>query len=216
MKHIIGIILLVAFGCSVSSQNEDTEYLKVLAERSEKIVKTLNITDSEKHNRITKTLTNQYKLLGEINDDFNHKIKVAKEEIKDNTKLEQKNKELYEEKNAKLYNLQCEFIGNLSANLTNDQIESVKDGMTYGVRMVTYKSYNEMIPALKEDEKRQIYAWLTEAREHAMNASSSKDKHGWFNKYKGRINNYLSRQGYDIQKERKLWEERVKAAGGTL
>ena len=50
----------------------------------------------------------------------------------------------------------------------------------------------DMIPTLKEEEKAQIYAWLVEAREYAMDAESSKKKHEAFGKYKGRINNYKS------------------------
>jgi hypothetical protein len=41
-----------------------------------------------------------------------------------------------------------------------------------------------------------------------MDAESSDKKHWWFGKYKGRINNYLSAQGYDINAERKEWEQR--------
>ena len=54
--------------------------------------------------------------------------------------------------------------------------------------------------------------WLVEAREHAMDAESSEKKHGWFGKYKGRINNYLSAAGYDLKKEGEEWEKRRKAA----
>jgi len=43
-----------------------------------------------------------------------------------------------------------------------------------------------------------------------MDGESSEKKHWWFGKYKGRINNYLSAQGYDITKERKEWESRTK------
>jgi hypothetical protein len=43
-----------------------------------------------------------------------------------------------------------------------------------------------------------------------MDGESSEKKHWWFGKYKGRINNYLSAQGYDINKERKDWAERSK------
>lgn len=215
MKNLLGIIFGLLFSFSAFAQN-DAEYRKVLTERAEKIVKTLGINDSEKYNRVTETLVNQYKTLGEINDGYDNNIKIVKEKTKDRSQLEAATASLYNEKMAQLYDAQCAFLGNLSADLTDEQINQVKDGMTYGVLMVTYKSYNDMVPTLKENEKRQIYAWLIEAREHAMSASSSKDKHGWFGKYKGRINNYLSKQGYDIQKERKAWEERVKAAGGTL
>ena len=37
-----------------------------------------------------------------------------------------------------------------------------------------------------------------------------------FGKYKGRINNYLSKRGYDLVKERKAWYERIKARGGKI
>ena len=92
----------------------------------------------------------------------------------------------------------------------------MKDGMTFGVVKVTYDSYLDMIPTLKEDEKTQILAWLVEARELAMDAESSKKKHETFGKYEGRINNYLAARGYDLQAERDAWYERVKARGGQL
>ena len=31
-----------------------------------------------------------------------------------------------------------------------------------------------------------------------------------------RINNYLSKRGYDLVKERKAWYERIKARGGKI
>ena len=74
----------------------------------------------------------------------------------------------------------------------------------------------DMIPTLKPEEKQQILIWLKEARELAIDAESSKKKHEVFGKYKGRINNYLSKRGYDLTKEREAWYERVKARGGQL
>ena len=58
--------------------------------------------------------------------------------------------------------------------------------MTYGVVKVTYDSHLDMIPTLKEEEKAQIYAWLVEAREFALDAENSNKKHAAFGKYKGR------------------------------
>ena len=77
--------------------------------------------------------------------------------------------------------------------------------MTYGVVKVTYDSHLDMIPTLKEEEKAQIYAWLVEAREFALDAENSNKKHAAFGKYKGRINNYLTKRGYDLKKEREEW-----------
>jgi hypothetical protein len=67
-----------------------------------------------------------------------------------------------------------------------------------------------MIPSLKKEEKAQILAWLKEAREFAIDAENSNKKHEAFGKYKGRINNYLSKRGYDLVKEREAWYERIK------
>ena len=92
----------------------------------------------------------------------------------------------------------------------------MKDVMTFDVVRVTYEAQCDMIPTLKESEKQQIMAWLIEARELAIDAESSKKKHEIFGKYKGRINNYLSKRGYDLTKEREAWYERVKARGGKL
>ena len=71
-----------------------------------------------------------------------------------------------------------------------------------------------MILDLTEEQQKQIYTWLLEAREYAMDAESSDKKHQWFGKYKGRINNYLSAAGYDLKKAGEDWEKRRKAAAG--
>lgn len=110
-----------------------------------------------------------------------------------------------------LAKLHKKYISKLSAQLTNEQVDLVKNGMTYNVLPITYKAYQEQILTLTEDQKKQILIWLTEAREHAMDAESSDKKHAWFGKYKGRINNYLSAAGYDLKQEGIEWEKRRKA-----
>ena len=104
----------------------------------------------------------------------------------------------------------------LGMAFASEQIIAIFDAMTYNKVKVTYDAYCDMIPSLTDEEKAQLYAWLCEARDLAIDAESSNKKHEVFNKYKGRINNYLSARGYDITQERKAWEERVKARGGTL
>ncbi len=216
MRQILFFLMcMMPFG-GVFCQQADDDYMKVLSDRAGKIVKTLDLSDREVYERVVKTVAEQYRSVGEINDYAAATKKEISESTKDKTEKEKLLEALENETKAKLYDLQAVFLGNLAADLSNDRIEKIKDGMTYGVLRVTYDSYLDMIPSLKPEEKRQIYAWLAEAREHAINASSSKDKHGWFGKYKGRINNYLSKQGYDIQKERKAWEERLKAQGKKL
>lgn len=101
------------------------------------------------------------------------------------------------------------YLSKLREMLSEPQIEAVKNGMTYGVLPITYKGYQEMLPDLTEGQKKQILAYLTEARERAMDAESSNKKHAWFGKYKGKINNYLSASGIDMKQASKAWEERI-------
>jgi len=112
--------------------------------------------------------------------------------------------------NNKIDALHATFISRLSSDLSAEQVTKIKDGMTYNVLNVTYHAYVDMIPSLTKEQKDQMMAWLVEAREHAMDGESSEKKHWWFGKYKGRINNYLSAQGYNINKEREEWEKRNK------
>jgi hypothetical protein len=69
-----------------------------------------------------------------------------------------------------------------------------------------------MLPDLTEEQISQIETWLLEAREIAMDQGSSDAKHAVFGKYKGRINNYLSGEGYDLNKASKEWHVRLKKA----
>lgn len=115
------------------------------------------------------------------------------------------------EAEAALYRSHFAFAADLSLFINEKQIEVVKDGMTFGVVKVTYDATLDMIPTLKKEEKAQILAWLKEAREFALDAENSNKKHEAFGKYKGRINNYLSKRGYDLVKEREEWYKRIKA-----
>ena len=51
------------------------------------------------------------------------------------------------------------------------------------------------IPDLAEPHRQKILELLKEAREEAMDGGSSDEKTAVFQKYKGKINNYLSKQG---------------------
>ena len=108
-----------------------------------------------------------------------------------------------------MYRTHFAFPAALSLYLNQKQIDAVKDGLTFGVLMVTYNATLDMIPTLKVEEKKQIYAWLVEAREYAIDAESSNKKHEVFGKYKGRINNYLSARGYNLTLERENWYKRI-------
>jgi hypothetical protein len=202
--------LVFAFSSLNAQQHLDPEYVKVTNERAAKIVTKLDLKNEAKEKAVSNIIAQQFRDLTEIQDGRDAEIKKVKEDAsltkeKQNEKID-KLKVKADESIAKLHK---SYIKKLSKELSEDKITEVKDGMTYGVLPITVAGYNDMLPNLTAEQKDYIYKALVEAREHAMDAGSSKEKHGWFGKYKGRINNYLSKQGYDLNKESKDWHERV-------
>jgi hypothetical protein len=195
---------------------EDTSnYTKVITERSGKIVAALGISDSSVYYRVRGLLVDQYRALNAIYADRDTKLKALKERqpAPDKQTVDSVKKDLENEVDLRLKPLHSAYLDRLGKELSPAQVDKVKDGMTYSVLEVTYRAYLEELPALTETQKARILGDLTEAREHAMDAESSEKKHAWFGKYKGRINNYLSAQGYDMKKAGEEWRRRV--SGGT-
>ena len=219
MKKILIISLLLlstwmsAGAVDLNKENRDPKYVESIVNRSQKIVDKLELTDKQVAEDVRNIIANRYFELYEIRD---AKVKKVKESGLTGEAKNEALKAAENEKDAALYRSHFAFPANLSLFLDEKQIEAVKDGMTYGVVKVTYDSHLDMIPTLKEEEKAQIYAWLVEAREFALDAENSNKKHAAFGKYKGRINNYLAKRGYDLKKEREEWYKRVKARGGSL
>ena len=223
MKKILILSLLFISGwmsaqtVDLNKENRDPEYVKSIVGRSQKIVDKLGLTDAKIAEDVRNIIANRYFELNDIYEVRDAKVKKVKDS---GLTGDAKNEAIQEYNNlledAALYRSHFAFPADLSLFLDEKQIEAVKDGMTYGVVKVTYDSHLDMIPTLKEEEKAQIYAWLIEAREFALDAENSNKKHAAFGKYKGRINNYLAKRGYDLKKEREEWYKRVKARGGSL
>ena len=215
MKKIILISLLLVFGwlsagaVDLNKDNRDPQYVESIVKRSQKIVDKLGLTDVKVAEDVRNVIANRYFELNDIYEVRDAKVKKIKESGLSGAAKDDALKAAEYEKDAALYRSHFAYPANLSLFLDEKQIEVVKDGMTYGVVKVTYDATIDMIPSLKEEEKAQIYAWLIEAREFALDAENSDKKHAAFGKYKGRINNYLAKRGYDLTKEREEWYKRV-------
>ena len=222
MKKIVLMSLLLLCGwisagaVDLNKENRDPKYVESIVNRSQKIVDKLGLTDAKVAEDVCNIIANRYFELNDIYEIRDAKVKTVKESGLTGEAKDEALKAAENEKDAALYRSHFAFPASLSLFLNEEQIEAVKDGMTYGVVKVTYEATLDMIPSLKEEEKAQIYAWLVEAREFAMDAENSNKKHAAFGKYKGRINNYLAKRGYNLTKEREEWAKRVKARGGTL
>lgn len=178
---------------ALKTEGQEPQYVETIKGRAQKIVDGLNLGDANKEENVRNIIANRYFLLNDIH-----------------AKYDKKTQE--DALNAELYKHHFELQSALALYLNEEQIDAVKDGMTYGRLKRDYNAQLEMIPSLTDEEKAQILIWLREAREYAMDAADSKGKHFWFDKYRGRTNNWLSARGYDLEKERDAWMKRTEEA----
>jgi hypothetical protein len=173
----------------LDADGRDSVYVENIVKRSQKIVDGLQLDDKKTARNVCNIIANRYFLLNDIHAKYD------------------KNQQA--ERDAELYKHHFELASALALYLNDDQIDAVKDGMTFGRLKRDYQATQDMIPTLTDFEKQQILIWLKEAREYAMDAADSKGKHFWFDKYRGRTNNWLSARGYDLKKERDEWMKRT-------
>lgn len=187
----------------LDNTGRDPDYVKTILSRAEKATDALSITWTPVGENVRNIIANRYFTLNDI--------------YAERDSLKKTDKQLAAAVcDSKLYRSHFGFDASLSSYLKPQEIEKVKNVMTFDVVNVTYNAYCDMIPSLQPEEKAQILIWLKEGRELAIDAESSNKKHEVFKKYKGRINNYLSKRGYNIEKEREEWGKRVKERGGKL
>ena len=199
MKKVLYTAILSLFTITASAQvalkteGQNPQYVETIKGRAQKIVDGLNLGDANKEENVRNIIANRYFLLNDIHAKYDKKTQEDA---------------LY----AELYKHHFELASALALYLNEEQIDAVKDGMTYGRLKRDYNAQLEMIPSLTDEEMAQILVWLKEAREYALDAADSKGKHFWFDKYRGRTNNWLSARGYDLKKERDAWMKRTEEA----
>ena len=199
MRKVLYAAMLWLLSLTASAQlvvldyeGRDSAYVENIKGRAQKIVDGLQLTDQKQARAVCNIIANRYFLLNDIHSKYG--------------------KDQQDALQAELYKHHFELASALALYLTDEQIDAVKDGMTFGRLKRDYQATQDMIPTLSDFEKQQILIWLKEAREYAMDAADSKGKHFWFDKYRGRTNNWLSGRGYDLKKERDAWMKRIEDA----
>jgi hypothetical protein len=221
-RFCVGLVFFVTTGspsklCAQTPAEKDAAFRITLQQRSAKIVTALSLNKKKKAEKLTVIIANQYYNLNKVHDGYKEQAAATKTTTTDNETLNTSLQHSQSKKENELLVLHNKFVKKLSRKLTKEQVDKIKDGMTYNVMNVTYAAYVDMILSLTDIQKKKIYDWLREAREKAMDEGSSDDKHKVFGKYKGRINNYLSAEGYDMKAEEKKWQQRLreKRQGGA-
>jgi hypothetical protein len=177
-------------------------YTTAIENRTADILKLLALEDPARSNRVHDVIVNQYRAL------------KARDEVliaafgKDNSQRAG----LYQSISKPLHE---RFLARLSAELTPEQVEKVKDKMTYGKVQFTHEGYCAIVPGLTDQDKAKILELLKAAREEAMDGGSAGEKSAIFQKYKEQINDYLNAHGHDVAQAYKDWNAKQELATKT-
>src|SRR6185312_6475856 len=178
----------------------EATYTAAIEGRADDILKALTLTNSATANAVHDLIITQYRVMRSRDDLINAKL-VAEGKQVDYTnrasQLESESKPLHDH-----------FFAELGKLLTPQQVEEVKDKMTYGKVKVTYDAYINIIPKLTDADKTKIMDMLKAAREKAVDGGSATEKSDIFKQYKDKINDYLNANGHDVKKAYADWEAR--------
>jgi hypothetical protein len=204
--------ILASFGADgpvAAAPDDDPSYTKVLEKRAADVLDVLGLDDPAKAARVRGVVIEQYRGLRKLHDARDSAIKALKDRRdQDKAELNRQIEAEHARADAAASALNDQFLAALAVDLSPNQVEKVKDKMTYNKLRVTYDAYLEMLPDLTPEQKKVVFDTLKEARDRATYAGSAEEKSDVFNKYKGRVNNYLSAQGYDLKLAQKRWAER--------
>ena len=219
----LGLLLstVVFFTGVVSAQDEATPastpedreafYTQTIEHRTQDILKALALTDAAKASRVHDAIILQYRSLRARDAAVGAKLKAS-----GNTNADAAARSALARGLSKP--LHEWFVSVLSIDLTPEQVDVVKDQMTYNKVKVTFDAYCNIVPNLTDADKAKIQELLKVAREEAIDGGSAGEKAAVFQKYKDQINEYLNANGHDVPKAYKDWEAKQpvqKADAGT-
>lgn len=91
------------------------------------------------------------------------------------------------------------FAGFDSEELSDEQRLAIKNGLSANHYKINYDAFLNLVPDLSEEQKKYIHEQLAEVCDEAILLNSGEAKGELFVNRRGRINNYLSDQGYDLK-----------------
>lgn len=207
MNRIISLFILFLFSVTISAadiklntRNLPADAVSEAKQRATKVLAKLSLTNDSIRENIQIVVTNRYLELREIHHRYEERNKVIEATDLSKEKKAEELERSYYQYNSDLYRSRFGYIAWLSFYLNDEQVETVKDAMTYNLFHVRYNDFLDLLPNLTKAEKNRVYNWLIEAREFSMDFETPRKMRQMFTKYRGRINNYLASRGYDLRK----------------
>ena len=190
---------------AATKEEMEVVYTTAIENRTADILKLLNLTDAAKSTEVHDLIIAQYRALRARDEAIDAKLKGDGKEITYANRADQLA--------AQSQSLHDQFLAKLAGILTPEQVEKIKNQMTYNKVTVTYDAYCAIVPGLTDADKAKILELLKQAREEAIDGGSAPEKSAIFQKYKDQINSYLNAHGYDVTKAFKDWEAKNATAG---
>src|SRR5690349_21490434 len=168
MKLLLAVFVVLSGMASVFAAPEKTDptdthqppdqaevkYTQAIEGRAADILKVLALADTNQAAKVHDLIIAQYRALRAWHDANDARLKTAKGDTNATAQIRSSLKSRHDE-----------FIAKLTANLTLEQVEQVKDKMTYGKVQFTYAGYLAAYPDLTETHKQKILEFLKAARE---------------------------------------------------
>jgi Spy/CpxP family protein refolding chaperone len=148
--------------------------------RADGIMKALNITDASKATAVKQNVANFVITVKNVYDGDPKTISDAQK--------------------AELVKARDTLYASFAADkLDEKQIETIKNGLAANRIKIEYDAFLDLIPKLTDEQKTWLKAQLLECADEAVLLNSGEEKLALFMNRRGRINNYLSKQGYDLK-----------------
>ena len=134
---LVALLSVAAFGAetNLTSGSAEEKYTKVIEARTDGIVKSLGLVDANKVAKVHDIIIAQYRALNSWHDANDAKLKAARGDTNAVAQIR-----------ASLKTLHANFLAKLSENLTPEQVDEIKDKMTYGKVQFTYTGYLAQYP----------------------------------------------------------------------
>jgi hypothetical protein len=137
----VALFSTVTFAAETNSTPEQAEakYTAAIEGRTADILKILALSDTNKAAKVHGIIIAQYRALNAWHNENDAKLKAAKSDTNAVAQIR-----------ASLKTIHDDFISRLAEDLTPEQIEKIKDKMTYGKVQFTFAGYLAQYPNLSE------------------------------------------------------------------
>lgn len=203
MKKIILLFSFIFAAFSASAQGNrpqakpDEATLKALADRATQCVTTLGSLSADAAQHTTEITRDHLFRIAELEAGYKGNVKYANEAMAEERRAHVL-QNMGNKYKADLYAQHFELERELAVYLSDQQIDALKDALTFGLAAQNCEQIAKSCPNLTETESRWVKAAFHEAREFALDAAAEEQIRQCFDDCNQRVQEQLMLWGYDL------------------